>query len=76
MPFTFLASFLVYDFIRYAANGFDGDYALIGSTNPVPYTQAETIGVVAAAVGTSMLIAFIDFMIGRARSSRIENEER
>jgi hypothetical protein len=70
LPFTFLATFLVYDFIRYATSGFDRDYALFGSTNPVPYTTEEKIGVVIAACSTSVLIALVDFFIGKARKAR------
>jgi len=73
LPFTFLVSFLVYDFIRYASNGFDGDYALIGSTNPVPYSREETVGVVVAACSASVLIALVDLIIGTARRGSVEN---
>ncbi len=70
LPFTFLATFLVFDIVRYANSGGDPDYALFGSTNPVPYTTGEKIGVVVAACSVSFLIAFADYLIGRAREPR------
>jgi hypothetical protein len=70
LPFTFLATFLVYDFVRYANSGFNSDYALFGSTNPVPYTTGEKVGVVVAACSVSLLIALADYLIGKAREPR------
>ncbi len=70
LPFTFLATFLVYDFIRYANSGFNQDFALFGSTNPVPYTTGEKVGVVIGACSVSFLIALADYLIGKAREPR------
>ncbi len=70
LPFTFLATFLVYDFVRYANSGFNPDFALFGSTNPVPYATGEKVGVVVAACSVSILIALADYLIGKAREPR------
>ena len=72
LPITFLATFLVYDLIRYTSSGFDSDYALLGSPNPVPYSTEEKIGVVVAACSASLLIALMDFIIGKARQPTVE----
>jgi hypothetical protein len=72
LPLTFAFSFIIYDIARYVYHGFDSNYLPIASPSPVPYEQAETIGVLIAAGTASVILAVIDGLIGRAQRKRQE----
>jgi hypothetical protein len=75
LPITITVSFFVYDLVRYALHGFDRLYNPFGSPNPVPYEPLENIGVFVAAGTTSLLIAVIDFYLGRAENGSPEGPD-
>ena len=67
-PFAIFFTFEVYDTYRYAANGFkDPSYAPwpLGSSSAAPYSTTETTWLAVSTVSLSLLVAGIDFLIGR-----------
>lgn len=70
-PFTLFATLEVYDTIRYVSNGFSPSFAPwpLGSGTAVSYSANETLWLVASAVSLSMVLAGIDFLIGRINAS-------
>jgi len=66
-PFTLFATLEAYDMVRYVSNNFGPSYAPwpFGSGTPVSYSAEETLWLAASAVSLSMVIAGIDFLLGR-----------
>jgi hypothetical protein len=73
-PFTLFFTLEAYDSWRYASSNFQPGYAPwpFGSGTAVTYSADETVWIVASSVSLSLVIAGIDFLIGRVneRSSR------
>jgi hypothetical protein len=73
-PFTLFFTLEAYDSWRYASSSFSASYAPwpLGSGTAVTYSSEETVWIVASSVSLSLVIAGIDFLIGRVneRSSR------
>ena len=73
-PFTLFFTLEAYDSWRYASSNFSPGYAPwpFGSGTAVSYSADETVWIVASSVSLSMVIAGIDFLIGRVneRSAR------
>ena len=67
LPITLFASLETYDLYRYFNNGFNAAYAPwpfnTGST--LNLTPQEQTWIVVSAVGLSLTVAVIDFMLGR-----------
>jgi len=66
-PFALFFTLEAYDTIRYVSNHFSPSYAPwpLGSGTAVTYSGEETLWLVASAVSLSMIIAGIDFLLGR-----------
>jgi hypothetical protein len=66
-PFTLFFTLEAYDSWRYASNGFGPGYAPwpFGSGTSVSYSGEETGWIVASAVSLSLVIAGIDYLIGK-----------
>ena len=73
-PFTLFMTLEVYDAVRYFSNGLNPSYAPwpLGSGTAVTYSSNETLWLAASAVSLSMVLAGVDYLIGRIneRSSR------
>jgi hypothetical protein len=70
-PFTLFATLEVYDTYRYVTNDLKAAYAPwpFGSGAAAPYSPSETAWLAVSAVSASVVIAGIDFLIGRIRES-------
>jgi hypothetical protein len=70
-PFTLFFTLEVYDAWRYATNGFNPSYAPwpIGSGAATTYSPQETAWIAVSAVSVSVLIAGVDYLIGRFNES-------
>ena len=66
-PFTLFATLEVYDTYRYVSRGFNPSYAPwpLGSGIATSYSAQETAWLAISAVSLSLVIAGIDFLIGR-----------
>jgi hypothetical protein len=66
-PFSLFFTLEIYDMVRYASNNFTPAYAPwpLGSSASVSYSGEETLWVALSAVSLSVIIAGIDFLIGR-----------
>ncbi len=66
-PFTLFATLEAYDTVRYVSNNFNPSYAPwpLGSGAAVSYSGEETLWLALSAVSLSMVIAGIDFLLGR-----------
>ncbi len=66
-PFTLFATLEAYDAVRYFSNGLNPGYAPwpLGTGAAVSYTGEETLWLAHSAVSLSMVIAGIDFLLGR-----------
>lgn len=66
-PITLLFSTIAYQLFRYASNNFSADYApaILGGTSKVPLTQQDQINELLIAVGFSVTVAVIDFVLGK-----------
>jgi len=67
-PFTLFFTLEVYDSLRYVSNSFNPSYAPwpFGSASAVTYSGDETLWIALSAVSLSMVIAGVDFLVGRA----------
>jgi len=75
LPFTLFFVTLGYDGVRYLVHSSDLDAARYApwpfrSTNPVPYSSGETIGVGLGVLACSIAVAVADYLIGRSRERR------
>jgi hypothetical protein len=70
-PFTLFFTLEIYDTWRYANNGFNPNYAPwpIGSGAGTTYSPQETAWLAVSAVSVSVLIAGLDYLIGRINES-------
>jgi hypothetical protein len=70
-PFTLFATLEVFDTYRYVTNNFQASYAPwpFGSGAATPYTAAQTGWLAVSAISLSVVIAGIDFLIGRIHES-------
>jgi hypothetical protein len=70
-PFSLFFTLEVYDAWRYATNGFNPSYAPwpIGSGAGTTYSPQETTWLAVSAVSVSVLIAGLDYLIGRFNES-------
>lgn len=70
-PFALFATLEVYDTIRYVSNGLSPTYAPwpLGSGTAVSYSANETLWLAVSAVSLSVVIAGIDFLVGRINES-------
>jgi len=66
-PFTLFFTLEAYDTWRYASNGFTPGYAPwpLGSGTAVSYSTEETVWIAASAASLSLVIAGIDYLIGK-----------
>ncbi len=66
-PFTLFATLEAYDTVRYASNHFSPSYAPwpLGTGAAVSYSGEETLWLALSAVSLSMVIAGLDFLLGR-----------
>ncbi|MGA2480214.1 MAG: hypothetical protein ABSG63_15785 [Spirochaetia bacterium] len=70
-PFTLFLTLEVYDSWRYSTNGFNPSYAPwpIGSGAGTTYSPQETAWLAVSAVSVSVLIAGLDYLLGRLSES-------
>jgi hypothetical protein len=70
-PITLFFTLEVYDTYRYVTRGFDPSLAPwpLGSSIATSYTAQETAWLAVSAVSLSLMIAGIDFLIGRLNES-------
>jgi hypothetical protein len=66
-PFTLFATLEAYDTVRYVSNGFNPGYAPwpLGTGAAASYSGEETLWLALSAVSLSMVIAGLDFLLGR-----------
>ena len=66
-PISLLASSILYDVVRYSYQRFDPDYApwFFAPPGAPQLSDAERVGILFGAVGISLTIAVVDFMLGR-----------
>jgi hypothetical protein len=66
-PFTLFFTLEVYDTYRYVTRGFNPSYAPwpLGSAVATTYSSQETAWLAVSAISLSVMIAGIDFLIGR-----------
>ncbi|MGD0724500.1 MAG: hypothetical protein ABSB63_02945 [Spirochaetia bacterium] len=71
-PFSLFVTLEVYDTYRYVTRGFNPSYAPwpLGSSIATTYSAQETAWLAVSAVSVSLMIAGIDFLIGRLNESR------
>ncbi len=69
-PIVYLFTQLGYNIYRYSVHGGDSQYAPLGNSSQVPYSDSETIGVLLGAASLSILVATADYLIGRVRAGR------
>jgi len=74
-PFSLFVTLEVYDSYRYFTRGLNPSYAPwpLGSSIATSYSAQETAWIAVSAVSLSMVIAGIDFLIGRANGSAARN---
>ena len=67
IPFTLFASLESYDLYRYFSTGMNATYAPwpFNTGNTINLTAQEQAWVIVSAVGLSLSVAVIDFMLGR-----------
>lgn len=82
-PLTYLLALIAYDFVKFTIESIN-----IGSVNSLyaplffapsnkpPPTQMETVGIVLATVGASVVVAIIDLIIQETRRTRIAEKAR
>ena len=70
-PFSLFVTLEVYDTYRYVTRGFNPSFAPwpLGSSVATSYSAQETALLAVSAVSLSLVIAGIDFLIGRAHES-------
>ena len=71
-PIVYLFTQLGYNIYRYSVHGGDSQYAPLGNSGQVPYSNSETIGVLLGAASLSVVVATADYLIGRARARKAE----
>lgn len=71
-PFTLFFTNFAYDTYRFAANGFDPAYRPwpFRGPNSAGFTKGERIGVLVASLSLSVVIATVDYFLGRAEAKR------
>jgi hypothetical protein len=74
-PFSLFVTLEIYDSYRYFTRGLNPSYAPwpLGSSIATSYSARETALIAVSAVSLSMVIAGIDFLIGRANGSAARN---
>jgi len=66
-PFALLLSTFVYDYARWAGDGFSEATAPFGrALDQDPFDDDEKVGIVLAAAGVAVAVAVADFLIGQA----------
>ena len=70
-PFSLFVTLEVYDTYRYVTRGFNPSYAPwpLGSSVATSYSAQETAWLAVSAISISLMIAGIDYLIGRAHES-------
>ncbi|UCF98626.1 MAG: hypothetical protein JSV89_03600 [Spirochaetaceae bacterium] len=73
-PITLFLSLEVFDIYRYVDNDRDPQYAPwpFRPPNAAPYESYQTAAILVSAVSASLLIAVVDYIIGRAKEKRLE----
>jgi hypothetical protein len=66
-PIIYVFTQLGYNLYRFGVHGWDAEYAPVGNPNRAPYSENETIGVLLGAASASILLATVDYLIGRWR---------
>jgi hypothetical protein len=74
-PITLFLSLEIYDTYRYIKNGGDYQYAPWPFRPPdaAGYSSGENIGIIISAASVSLLIAVVDYLIGRRMEKRSEH---
>jgi hypothetical protein len=77
-PLTAFLSLEVYDFYRFAHHDWDVAYAPwpVRPPTAAEYSNAESVGVLVAAISLSAVLAIADYAIGRIRERRAEDPRR
>lgn len=66
-PFALLLSTIVYDYARWAGDGFSEATAPFGrALDQDPFDDDEKVGIVLAAAGVAVAVALADYLIGQA----------
>lgn len=66
-PFALLLSTIVYDYARWAGDGFSEANAPFGrALDQDPFDDDEKVGIVLAAAGVAVAVALADYLIGQA----------
>ena len=66
-PFALLLSTIVYDYARWAGDGFSEANAPFGrALDQDPFDDDEKVGIVLAAAGVAVAVALVDYLIGQA----------
>lgn len=66
-PFALLLSTIVYDYARWAGDGFSEATAPFGrALDQDPFDDEEKVGIVLAAAGVAVVVALADYLIGQA----------
>ena len=66
-PFALLLSTIVYDYARWAGDGFSQATAPFGrALDQDPFDDGEKVGIVLAAAGVAVAVAVADYLIGQA----------
>ena len=66
-PFALLLSTIVYDYARWAGDGFSEANAPFGrALDQDPFDDDEKVGIVLAAAGVAVVVAVADYLIGQA----------
>ena len=73
VPLTILLSYFTYRIIRFGIHDWESDYRPFGNPDSPSFTTREHIGVLITACSISVVIAIIDYAIGRVREKRLEN---
>jgi hypothetical protein len=70
-PFTLFFTLEVYDTYRYATNNFNPSYAPwpLGSSIATSYSAQETAWLAVSAVSVSLMIAGLDYLLGRLNAT-------
>ncbi len=73
IPLTILLSYFSYRIIRFGIHDWDTNYRPFGNPSSPDFTTREHVGILITASSISVVIAIIDYAIGRAQEKRLEN---
>ena len=70
-PFTLLFAIIVYDYARWAGQGFASDTAPFGRpSGEDPFSNDEKVGIAIGAAAAAVGVAAADYLIGRAEAAQ------